>query len=253
MATFQNKVVQAKRPWQFKLTSLLLMMGVVAAALGIGRSVYDQRRARKLAAGPWEKLGAEVTLSWDHAIIGLEFAPGNGSKVSDANLEEISKLPHLVKLDLGGYLGGRASISDAGIAHLNNSVQLRSLNLDGTEITAAGLADLKNLSQLQDLFLGSTGITGPDLVHLEGFSNLRGLWLNHTEIDDADLAHLKKHLKGMVHLHILHLAATNITDAGLVHLESMTQLRVLRVNGPGVSVEAMRALQEKLPRTEIWD
>ena len=63
---------------------------------------------------------------------------------------------------------------------------------------------------------------------------------------------MKKHLEGLVHLEILHLAATDITDAGLVHLEGMTHLDVLRVNG-GVSVDAMRALQKKLPNTEIWD
>jgi hypothetical protein len=253
MTAPQSNANLARNPRQFKIASLFLLIGIVASILGVVRYEYERRREREVAAAPWKKLGAEVTFGHHTRIIGLKFGPGSSSKVSDDHLAEISKLPHLVDLDFGGYLGGRSNITGAGITRLKNLSELQSLNLDGTAVTASGLAELKNLSQLQFLFLGSTGITGPDLVHLEGRSNLRGLWLNHTKINDADLVHLKKHLEGLVHLEVLHLAATDITDAGLVHLEEMARLDVLRVNGPGVSIDAMRALQKKLPNTEIWD
>ena len=240
-------------PRQFKLWNLLLLTAIVAVITAITHNEYERRRKQRLAAAPWERIGGVVAFDAKSRIIKLEFQPGANSNVSDSDLKEIGKLKHLVELDLGGYLGGRGAITDIGIAHLRNLSELESINLDGTAVTGAGLSELQDLSQLRFLFLGSTGITGPDLVHLKHFPNLRGLWLNHTKISDNDLELLKHHVASMPHLKILHLAATEITDNGLIHLEKMSHLDVIRVNGPGVSVTAMKSLQTEMPETKIWD
>lgn len=243
----------AHRTLQFRLRSLLLLTVMVAVVTAFAHSEYQRRRKQRMAAAPWEQIGATVTFDAQSRIIKLEFQPGANSIVCDSDLVEIVKLDHLIELDFGGYLGGRAAITDTGITHLRHLSKLESMNLDGTSVTGAGLSELQELSRLRFLFLGSTGITGRDLVHLKHLPNLRGLWLNHTKINDDDLELLKNHVASLSGLEILHLAATEITDNGLIHLEEMSHLDVLRVNGPGVSETAMRSLQEKMPETEIWD
>ena len=50
-----------------------------------------------------------------------------GTAVTDAGLESVGRLAHVVRLDLS-----RTAVSDAGLAHLGDLAYLESLNLYGT-------------------------------------------------------------------------------------------------------------------------
>jgi hypothetical protein len=54
-------------------------------------------------------------------------------------------------------------------------------------------------------------------------------------------------------LQVVSLVATDITDAGLQSFWGMTYLKILRVNGPGVSIDAIKKLERALPETEIYN
>jgi hypothetical protein len=60
-----------------------------------------------------------------------------------------------------------------------------------------------------------------------------------------------KHLQPLSNVTFLHLGSTQVTDAGLPELEPMKQLKYLNVSRSGVTPEGAKALQEKLPSTEI--
>ena len=79
-----------------------------------------------------------------------------GTAVTDAGLESVGRLAHVVRLDLS-----RTAVSDAGLAHLADLAYLESLNLYGTAVSDAGLEHLESLSRLRWLYLWQTEATPP--------------------------------------------------------------------------------------------
>ena len=115
-------------------------------------------------------------------------------------------------------------LGDDDIVHLNGLTTLRSLKLQGTGVSDAGLKHLADATELVRLDLSQTSeVTGSGLAHLNGLANLEALMLNHSQVTDAGLTHLE----GLSSLRILHLEATRVTD------------------------EAVRRLQEALPKCKI--
>ncbi len=71
-------------------------------------------------------------------------------------------------LDLAG-----TQITDRGLEHLKDLVELERLTLDNTRITDRGLEHLKRLTKVVSVRLISTNVAGPGLEHLEGMRNLQ--------------------------------------------------------------------------------
>ena len=87
-----------------------------------------------------ERLGGTVTVHDDGrgTWVGL-----SGAQVTDAALERLNGLAHLVILDLS-----RTRVTDAGLEHLMGLTELRSLYLSKTRVTDVGLEQLKALTGL---------------------------------------------------------------------------------------------------------
>ncbi|MEM7480576.1 MAG: hypothetical protein AAF481_05340 [Acidobacteriota bacterium] len=83
-------------------------------------------------------------------------------KISDAGLRHLAEVPNLRSLDL--HLPG---VTDAGVAHLGALTDLRRLNLTYTKTTDAGLEPLAGLKNLQWLGLIYTRVTKAGVAKLQ--------------------------------------------------------------------------------------
>lgn len=106
-------------------------------------------------------------------------------------------------------------VTDAGMEHLKEVANLRSLQLTRTQVTDTGLKHLKGMTNIRFLVLYGTPVTDTGLEHLEGLTNLQILNLTHTQVTDAGL----EHLKGMTLLEKLYLRDTQVTDEGIKKLQ----------------------------------
>ena len=81
----------------------------------------------------------------------------DNAAISDAAIDEISKLIALTRLQLSS-----TNITDKGIGKLQSLKQLQSLNLVGTKITTQGVMQLNKLKNLKNLYLYHTGVISND-------------------------------------------------------------------------------------------
>jgi len=109
---------------------------------------------------------------------------------------------------------GNAKASDETMGHLGCLRHLKTLYLDGTQITDTGLACIRSSTELEDLILDRTQITDAGVAQLQGLRALEKLSLSETRITDAGLAHLKS----LARLKLVHLARTQVSDAGVADL-----------------------------------
>lgn len=109
-----------------------------------------------------------------------------GYGITDADLEHVRDLTHLVALNLTDN-----PVGDAGLANLADLKELKYLYLRNTNVTSAGLRHLAGLTSLERLDLGACAITDDGMTHLADLRSLRDLVLYGTQVTDAGLAHLQ--------------------------------------------------------------
>ncbi|HTU99710.1 MAG TPA: hypothetical protein VMF13_04175, partial [Luteitalea sp.] len=83
------------------------------------------------------------------------------TKVTDAGLKTLAKMPNLQHLDLRD-----TTVGDAGLDALAPLQHLRTLGLYGTAVTDAGLPALQRLTGLRRLYVGETRVTAPAVATL---------------------------------------------------------------------------------------
>ena len=83
------------------------------------------------------------------------------TRITDAGLKALEKMPNLQHLDLRG-----TAVGDAGLDALAPLHNLRTLGLYGTAVTDAGLPALHRLSGLRRLYVGGTQVTSPGVATL---------------------------------------------------------------------------------------
>ena len=155
----------------------------------------------------------------------LAFTPSSGSsdnrfRLSDKNMENISRLTGLKYLDLRWTV-----IGDKGIENIRHLTALEYLDTP-PRLTDGGLALIAEIPSLKGLyFLGrlTSGITNASLRHLSKLTSLEELYISGDHIGDAGLAHLRE----LPRLQYLLLCSNNFTDAGLIHVKEITSLRIL--------------------------
>jgi len=91
-------------------------------------------------------------------ILELSFA---GGELSEADLECLSGLRHLERLDLAA-----TAVGDRGLEHLGAIRSLRELDLSGTRVTDLGLLHLETLPRLKWVGLADTAVTADGLERL---------------------------------------------------------------------------------------
>ncbi|MEO8127255.1 MAG: amidohydrolase family protein [Bryobacteraceae bacterium] len=182
------------------------------------------------------------------------------TSVTDAQLEYLSQMPALEKLNLAATDLGAPGL--AAIAKLTN---LKQLNLSNTTLSDQSLVVLQKLSGLQVLVLTNVPVQG---LELRGFSNLRHAGMAGTRLNDtglASLAECKKLealetnytdisgaglavLKGLTGLQRLDLTSTDIDDAGMENLKPLTSLKELMLSFTRITDKGLDAL---LPLTAL--
>lgn len=104
------------------------------------------------------------------------------SKVTDAAIDTLAKMPSLERLHLEN-----TKVTDAGIAKLAALQKLEYLNLYNTEVTDAGIAKLAGAKGLKKVFVWQTGVTHAGAKALEG--QLPGVKVN-VGLSEAEIAKL---------------------------------------------------------------
>jgi hypothetical protein len=89
----------------------------------------------------------------------------SGTRVTDAGLATLARLPNLTRLSLGN-----TAVSDAGLRHLAALVRLEYLNLFDTRVSDAGVGALRALGALRVVYLGGTRVSSEGRAALQGSS-----------------------------------------------------------------------------------
>lgn len=87
-------------------------------------------------------------------LVSVSFA---NTKITDAGLKALEKMPNLTNLRLD-----QTGITDAGLKHLLALPALKYLNLNGTGISTAGLASLNQLKELRRVVVYRTAVQASD-------------------------------------------------------------------------------------------
>lgn len=146
-----------------------------------------------------------------------------GGSITDAGLEQLSKLPNLEKLSLDGN-----PVSDEGMKALVKVPSLQSLSLSSTRTSAEGLGHLALLPGLKRLEMMGTKLTPADFEAIGKLPHLEGLVLNRVlELNDAALDQIcnASTLK-MLQIN----ECIGVTDKGLVALAKAPGLEELSMN-----------------------
>jgi len=200
-----------------KLTNLKALL---LDHLWVGENLLDLAPLQNL-----EELYLAKTLIDDTSLAALKQHPRlkklriSQTQITDAGLEQLTALTHLIDLDLSE----NSVISDAGMSHLSKMTTLTKLNLWRVALSDSGIQQLAGLVKMQWLNLDNTSLSDDGLIHLEGMKDIL----------------------------FLHLGSTTITDAGLPQLAGLATLKDLKVTRTAVTAEGVAALKEKLPTTEI--
>ena len=165
----------------------------------------------------------------------LEEIDLTGTKITNAALKDVRKMPHLRKLSLW-----TTDITDGGLSELRELADLESLALGQSPLTDAGIKEIAGLKKRRVLTVfNMQGITNAALPFLKELTELEDLNLARTMVTDAGL----KDLRGLQQLRSLDLSLTEVTDAGIVHLNGLKQLRTLRLNRIKSVGQGLRHLQ----------
>jgi Leucine-rich repeat (LRR) protein len=198
------------------LKPVLTMLTATVLALNLtGAQSQDADIARSI-----EAQGGRIARDQAGRIIDVSLAR---TWASDADIERIAGLKSLKRLDLS-----LTYISDRGAESLKALDQLEELNLFAAEfITDAAMAFLRGSRQLKTLNLRGTDVTDTSLVYVADLSQLKSLDISFTQITDVGL----EHLASLAQLEELNLGGNKISGAGLHVLKLLPKLRKLSFYG----------------------
>jgi hypothetical protein len=140
-------------------------------------------------------------------------------------MKYLSQATQLESLWIGG---AQVRLSDAGVAHLAPLVNLKSLDLQGHEISDAGLESLRDLKKLQQLYVEG-GEEPNEQITDEGIDFI------------ASLPNLER----------LTITRASATDSGIQRLSDLKKLKELYLTSPTVSSAALKRLRAALPDAEV--
>jgi Leucine-rich repeat (LRR) protein len=193
--------------------------------LDLADTPVDDASARAFLAFPeLRMLRLDGTPVGDH---GLDVTPGSklvelylsSTKVTDAGLQILDHLPHLVALGLG-----TTQIGDATIERIATLAELRTLVLAKTRTEKLEL--LGKLVALERLYLEDTHLIDDQFTAYAGLKKLRVLHIAETNVSESSL----DVLRGMRHLEELTIGDTRMGHA-LLDVDAWPRLRTLSLVG----------------------
>ena len=148
----------------------------------------------------------------------------SGGVITNISLERlVAACPHVIEISLNFSVG----LDDAGLTHLPSLKRLRSLELNGSDLTDQGVCDhlaaLENLERLK--IFRCELLTDAALEHIAKLTKLVELDLRGCE-NVGDVAGLR-FLGGMKNLAKLHIGSGKVTDnavQALTALENLTKI-----------------------------
>ncbi|HUY91073.1 MAG TPA: hypothetical protein VMV10_20210 [Pirellulales bacterium] len=259
-----------QRWFQFNLGMLLAIVFVVSAALAtyVSGPLEQQRIAARVVASGGEVRYEARAPAWMTELLG-DWSRHWFDRVTElqirdavnADIPQLSRLPHLRRLALGGK-----GLTDEGLSCLTSLRRLESLSLFGLPaISDAGLKFLPELESVDDLWLADLEIGDAGFQHVKRMPRLRQLSLYKLPITDAGLTAIEDlrtlevlslhdlpeltddgfeslgRLTGLKELDVL--KCNIVTDAGLVHLKSLDKLEKLRLSTAGVTGACFQELE----------
>ncbi len=162
---------------------------------------------------------------------------------TDATLEQVSRHPGLVGLNLSG----RFSVTPAGIASLKPCSHLSGLYFSEVPISAELLTAVSQLSQLRSFGIYKSPVSSEMLGSIVQLNQLESLSLQETGTTDADVVQIVKLTK----LKTLFLSNTKVTDTGLNTLKSLKDLTMFSVQGLTVTPQAVADFEAALPKCQV--
>jgi hypothetical protein len=167
---------------------------LAAGAVGDDPQTWDSR--------DWSVVVARLT---EREATGIDA----GSQMTDAMLQEVSRIEHMTALKAGGS----RSVTNAGVRYLGRLSRLRHLDLSGTGVTDEGLEFLRALPELESVSLAWTCVTDVGITHLSRCERLCNVNLQGTPSGDGALRVLAGKAR------VCRLRTGNaVTDAGLALL-----------------------------------
>jgi hypothetical protein len=168
---------------------------------------------------------------WNAVVARLResHAPGinAGGQMTDAMLEDVSRIDHITVL----RLGGSKSVTDVGLHHVSRLSRLRHLDLSGTSVTDHGIEVLRALPELETVSLAWTRVTDAGVAHLSGCDRLSNVDLQGTKSGDGAL----RALAGKARLCQLR-TGNAVTDAGLAMLHEIPNFKTWHGGEPKMSL-----------------
>jgi Leucine-rich repeat (LRR) protein len=171
---------------------------------------------------------------------------GSNTNITDSGLATLKGLKSLKKLRLMSCKG----VNGSGLKSLEGLkyfVDLDLATLRDSSISDTGLAALENCKQLESLSLAGANISDAGLEHLQNLTNLKLLFLNGTTITDAGL----KYLRGMANLNALYIDGNAISDKGMENLTDFNKLEYLVLSNTRVTLAGVDKLKKALPKCYI--
>ncbi len=242
-----------RRPFQFRLRTLLIGVAVLGVVMGRLVSWREDRRAEErvlaeLAKQTFGHTNFSGLITWTPPW----WLP-----------DSLAKLPIVVELynHLDSAYFGTMPVTlgvepitntDAKLPCLAGLSHLRSVVFGDSDLTDAGVQYLAGLSTIESLTICNTRVTAAGIEQLTRLPNLTSLTLEGFTIDDAAVATLNK-LSSLEELTI------NSNRANLVRLRGLSQLRKLSIDClcnpsgyPRTFDETATLPESEVPDDKVW-
>jgi hypothetical protein len=270
-----------RRCFQFRLMTLLVVIGVIGVCLGLwsNRSRKQQAAVAKVRElGGWvyydfqgydprkgcidpkaessvpKWLGAWLPIDFVHDVVmvNMTFCDDKGyretnPRETDEALTQLESFPRL----RGLYLqGGHAS--DEGLRHVGRLRRLECLVIwRATGVTDVGVAHLANVHSLTSLAIMKGGQFGDGSLKVAAkLPRLRRLCVYENCISDQGLAYLVGNTS-ITSLNV-NVSKARITDAGMKYVATMTQLDDLWLQRSEVTQQGLAQLKGLTNLKTIW-
>lgn len=158
-----------------------------------------------------------------------------GSRISAVGMQELSKFPNLIELNLANCQG----ITDQSLAAIKDLHYLEILNLNLTPLSSDCLRHLADLTSLKHLEMNLTKITDQGFEHLKGLNRLEHLSLMSVAIDGTGFSKMTTSST----LKVLHVNNTQFGKFGFKSLRSHSKLEELNARNAGVHDDVVGAIK----------
>jgi len=168
-------------------------------------------------------------------VIEAALVPLGDVEKTVALLEQVARLPNLVRLKAGG-----PDVTNAGLEKIAGLKKLKVLDLDQAKVDDDGMKYLAALP-LVDINLKLTDVRDDGVGHLTKIQTLKQPKLVKTKVTNAGIAHVKE----MSNLEGLDLQDVNTVDnACLNDIQGLKKLKFLRIYGPGFAGDGIAPIGE---------